>query len=383
MAAAKRTESAPSGKAAAQRLLPLPEMSLQHHAATLDRPMTQWRETRRVPPVLLLIGPSGIGKRALCHYLAQWFLCENNGIQEAPTLGLFGGDSQASDSPVSENPRPCGACPACQRALSGNWVDFTEISSDTDGEETGTGTLKIEQFRRLKETMGFGSFEGSFRLTLIRDADRMTPQAANSLLKLLEEPPPGWIFLLTASDTSSLLPTLVSRCQVLRVRPYSVATLEAMLSELDPPLSEEKRRTVAELAQGSWGRALALAEGEAWERRQELMRFLEEPENQLAAWVDWAATEPSHFQLFLDQLEQVLAELNRWSASSRSPEFRWSHRALESYSASEIRRQGGEDAAARFWIERATRVFAARGESLAPLNKKLLAQELLLPFCGK
>ena len=113
----------------------------------------------------------------------------------------------------------------CQRALKGSWVDFTEIRPE-DEEEGRPGSLKIDQFRKLKESQGFGAHEGGYRIFLIPDADRMTPQAANSVLKILEEPPKGWIFFLTASDPTLVLPTVLSRCQSLKLRPFDPDTLK-------------------------------------------------------------------------------------------------------------------------------------------------------------
>ena len=81
------------------------------------------------------------------------------------------------DIPRPEVSKPCGKCGNCQRALSQAWIDFQEISADV--EEGATGSVKIDQFRELKETLGFGAMAGTYRITLIRDADRMTPQAAN------------------------------------------------------------------------------------------------------------------------------------------------------------------------------------------------------------
>ncbi len=381
MCAAKKQAAAPEF-----RLLPLPAAVWDHHRAALERSMAGWREARKMAPVLLLTGPAGVGKRSVAYFLGQWLLCERTGFrtEEASQDGLFGAGFGAPNSePASPDKaplEPCGTCAACQRALSGNWVDFTEISADSEDGESSTGTLKIDQFRKLKETMGFGAYDGSYRITLIRDADRLTAQAANSLLKLLEEPPQGWVFLLTASDSSNLLPTLVSRCQKFRLRPFSTETLEQLLAR-DPSLSDDKRRACATLAQGSWGKALRLADGDAWEQRLEVLYFLETPEAQLNALVDWASAEPGQLQTLLDQLEQALAELLRWSVDPAGT--RLSHKALREHAEATTRRVGGAEAARDFWSRRATRVFAARSESLAPVNKKLLVQDLLLPFCGK
>jgi DNA polymerase-3 subunit delta' len=365
--------------AANPTLLPLPASVLRHHGKALFRLLAQWRDQKRVPPVLLLTGSGGVGKRSLAYFISQWLLCEKAGPGAQAEESLFG-----PAEPPSGDPVPCGECGACLKALKGNWVDFTEISAETpDGEgSSATGALKIEQFRKLKATAGFGAFDGAYRITLIRDADRLTVQAANSILKLLEEPPPGWVLLLTASDPSLLLPTLVSRCQTLRLRPFAAEILVALLAEAGVP--EERRAICARLAQGSWGKALALAADEAWERRASVFRFLEQPGAELNALVDWAAQEPAHFELLLDQLEQVTADLITWSLSPEKAEWRNSDgaRALARHAEAATRRFGSAAAARGFWTARADRLFRARQERLAPLNKKLLAQDLLLPWLG-
>ena len=79
----------------------------------------------------------------------------------------------AAARPLEIRLRPCGECVQCTRALKGSWVDFTEIRPE-NAEEGSTGSLKIDQFRKLKETLGFGAHEGGYRIFLIPDADRMT-----------------------------------------------------------------------------------------------------------------------------------------------------------------------------------------------------------------
>ncbi|MGZ3687759.1 MAG: hypothetical protein ACXWPM_03420 [Bdellovibrionota bacterium] len=367
----KTPEKAPS-------LLPLPGAMLEHHARTLFGPMKEWRRTKRLPPVLLLTGTEGIGKRAVTHFLAQWILCERSGVQAAPAEGegggLFGAMELAPHTEIdpASDPVPCGECVSCQRALHGSWVDFTEILAEEE-------TLKIDQFRKLKSTMGFGAHEGQYRITVIPDADRMTTQAANSLLKLLEEPPAGWIFFLTSSDPTLLLTTITSRCQTLRLKPFSRESLLKLLE--DSGVAPEKRALCAELAQGSFSQALGLGRGEVFEQRQELFEFLKSPESRLETLVNWAATEPANFDLLLDQLEQITADLVRTSATGAEYLGEDGKAALLAHAKRMTARLGAGGARA-FWTNRAERIARARRESLAPLNRKLLTQDILMAWLG-
>ena len=308
-------------------LLPVPLPALEHHLQAMRAPMEEWLANKRVPPVLLLTGQDGVGKRTIAHYLAQWIFCEKTGFTSAaqaaqnsgdsddsPGFGadLFGGAS--SPAPVAAADAdplpPCGECVQCIRALKGSWVDFGEIRPE-NAEEGGSSSLKIDQFRKLKESLGFSAHEGGYRIFLIPDADRMTPQAANSILKILEEPPRGWIFLLTASDPTLVLPTVLSRCQSLKLRPFDTETLKKLLSASG--IVGEKQKLGAALGGGSWGRALALASDKISEHRQLLFDFLERPQGALSALVDWAAQGDSNYRLLSDQLELICLDLIRWS----------------------------------------------------------------------
>jgi DNA polymerase-3 subunit delta' len=374
----------------ASPFLPIPEPLLRHHSEVLARVMKQWKGSGKVPPVLLVSGPGGIGKTAIIHYLAQWLLCSRTGLgksmpQEDTGPDLFGGaplgdapTAAEAESAGSDPLRPCGECPSCQKALRNTWVDFTEIAALN--EDGSSGTLKVEQFRELKSTMGFGAYDGAFRITAIRDADRMTVQAANSLLKLLEEPPPGWVFFLSAADPSLLLPTLVSRCQTLRLRPLSHATIGELLRQSGAP-SDRHAVAIAQ-SQGSWRKAQALCEDETWDARKQLLKFIDEPQAELSALVDWAASEPSHFTLLLDQLEQMTAELIRWSLDPATINLSAldSKKTLSQHAASLCKKLGSAEMAREFWFAQSERLFEARQTSLAPLNRKLLTQNLLMPW---
>jgi hypothetical protein len=382
-------------------LLPLPEAWVSHHLQTLSGPMREWKTQGRVPPVLLLTGVAGLGKREICHYLAQWIFCERHGFGEIrgspsdseadASLDLFGGigaspdgmssstESTTVNTPQKFESSPCGECTACHRALHGTWVDFSEIRNE---DEEDSGALKIEQFRKLKSTIGFGSHEGSYRIILIPDADRMTAQAANSVLKLLEEPPRGWVFLLTASDPTLILSTVLSRCQTLRLRPFSEIELEQSLRA--DGAEAGRARMAARLAQGSWMKSRALLQDETWERRRLIVQFLKSPASVFGDVVDWAAQEASHLEFLLDTLENLVADLVLKSVSGEGVHA-WRNAdaasELQHHSQMATRKFGGSFSHARdFWSDRAQAICETRRRMSAPLNRKILVQDLLMPW---
>jgi hypothetical protein len=135
---------------------------------------------------------------------------------------------------------------------------------------------------------------------------------------------------------------------------------------------------------------MAMATPEVWERRQAMFEFLEDPSRQLSALVDWASASPSQFEQLLDQLEQLTSELIRWTVSPESRDgghpksYRWINAdgsaSLAQHAQAVSRRMGGPGGAREFWIGRAERLARVRQESLAPLNRKILLQDLLLPW---
>ena len=369
-----------------EKLLPLPAAFWDHHKDILDPLVEQWRNLKRVPPVLLLTGPKGIGKRQVCHYLTQVVQCEKGTFaslsqqheseDENFSMGFFGAPPEPSQSIY-----PCGICGACQRALHQNWINFEEILPS--GAEGGkSGSIKIDAFRNLKSQQGFGSHGGGYKVILIHDAEAMTLQAANSLLKILEEPPRDWIFLLTASDPSLLLPTITSRCQRLRLKPFALENILELMKIGDIPVA--RRSICAQLSQGSWEKAKNLAQDETWEKREAIFRFLSYPESEVHTLVDWASQEPRHLQLLLDQMEFVTSDLVHWTLHEEASPYTWLNtdgaRTLEGHAHRVMSRTHTLQDARQFWLAITEKMDEVRQRMGAPLNRKLLAQELLLPW---
>ena len=163
----------------------------------------------RLPHALLIHGPRGVGKLALAERFAQLLLCENPAVAS----------------------RPCGQCDACRWYLAGNHPDFRRIEPealaktpppDAEAEEGSEAparrtkqpsiVITVEQVRALGDFLNLRSHRGALRVALVHPAEDLYPNAANALLKSLEEPPLGAIFILVSHRPARLLPTVRSRC---------------------------------------------------------------------------------------------------------------------------------------------------------------------------
>jgi DNA polymerase III subunit delta' len=204
------------------------------HAQALAQ-IQAWRRAARLPHALLLHGPPGLGKLDFTRFFAQLCLCE----------------AATADAP------PCGRCRGCRLYVAQTHPDLHVVQP-----EEGKATLAIDQIRELAATLALQPHTAPVKLAVITPADAMTLQAANALLKTLEEPPGAAVLVLVTSRPSRLPPTIRSRCQALRFQAPAPEEALAWLREHAADASAAWPELLA-AAGGAPLRALALAEAGA------------------------------------------------------------------------------------------------------------------------
>ncbi len=234
--------------------------------------LAQMIRSGRIPQTLLLAGPEGVGKATLARRFAAALLPDGRRV-EADDLSLPENQAILADREK---------WPAEHRVqdplLFGTHPDFLTFPPDGPLRQ-----ISIQQMRLLKERAQFAPLRGNRRVFLVDQADRANEQAANSLLKTLEEPPPYLVLILTAENPYDLLPTIRSRSVILHLTPLSRAEMEAFVNERN--LSDPERR--AALANGSPGIAVSL-DLEAWDKRRAAMLALVKAACGAAPFSAWA-----------------------------------------------------------------------------------------------
>ena len=182
----------------------------------------------------LFTGSPGVGRRSLALAFARSLTCSH-----PPAPGAF-----------------CGKCRNCRQIAAMQHPDLNIIQAEKEG-----GMLKVEQIRELRKSVLLSPYQAKYKIILLLRFQEANPSAANALLKTLEEAPSKVILLLTANNTEQLLPTIVSRCEVLRLRPLPTPRIESYL--LEKGADAEKAQFLAHLSAGRPGYALRLLEDES------------------------------------------------------------------------------------------------------------------------
>lgn len=195
----------------------------------------------------LFAGPPGIGRRTLALRFAQALNCQ---------------------TPV-EAGIPCGVCRDCKQIEVMQYPDLTTVQAETE-----SGTLKVDQIRESRRMLTLKPYQGNYRVALFLRFQEANDNASNALLKTLEEAPPYAVLILTADTPEQLLPTIVSRCEVLKLRPLKIDAVQTALEAIGQEAS--RARLIAHVSGGRFGYARRLMEdGSLLERREEQLTELQ------------------------------------------------------------------------------------------------------------
>lgn len=314
-----------------------------------------WRQllVRRenLPQALLLHGPRGIGKLALGRRFAQLILCETAGVHE-----------------------PCGKCEGCRWFLGGQHPDFRQIEPEVlavpaevvDAAPVSSKAakpsheIKVDQVRELADFLNIGSHRGRRRLALFHPAEAMNANAANSLLKSLEDPASGACFILISDRYMTLLPTIRSRCISLPVvPPYRKQGLAWLMQE-----GVENAADWLAFAGGAPLLAQELAGSDKGRLIAELLGLLRNGGKQ--ALEGWAATDREH-------IEALAEVLQKWAYDKVFGDFSGGGNFLSKSGSKPVM----DLVQRREWMEFAVQAGRYRVAAGHPLNPRLFAADLI------
>jgi len=195
----------------------------------------------------LFAGPPGLGRRSLALRFAQALNC-----QTPPDAGI-----------------PCGTCRDCKQIEAMRHADLTVVQAETEG-----GTLKVDQIREARRTLTFKPYQSKYRVAIFLRFQEANDNAANALLKTLEEAPSYAVLILTTDHPEQLLSTIVSRCEVLRLRPLPVEDVRRDLENRG--LETDRANLIAHISGGRPGYARQLIESESvLEKREDRLNDLQ------------------------------------------------------------------------------------------------------------
>lgn len=234
-------------------------------------------ESGNLAHAYLLAGPNSVGKNTVAKKLAGILQCEND----------F-----------------CHQCNTCLRVQKGCHLDTIEFNNDGE-------SIKIDEIRKVIERLGMTG-QSKYKILLIQGLERMTAEAANSFLKILEEPPQRTVFIMTTNNIRLLLPTILSRVRMIKFGSVSAKYLQEKLVELYPGSDENTINMVSLFSLGKTGKAVHLMENP--DSLANYLKIYHDVQNFLAyrnladrfSYVETLATEPGQIELFLNIMSHVL-----------------------------------------------------------------------------
>ena len=305
----------------------------------------------------LFAGPPGLGRRTLALRFAQALNC-----------------STPVDAGV-----PCGTCRDCKQIESMKHADLSIVEPTIKDPATKelipspNGEIRIEQIRDLHKTINLKPFQSKYRIALFLRFHQANDNAANALLKTLEEAPPSAILILTADNPEQLLPTIVSRCEVLRLRPLSVDEVKRELENRG--VENSRAKLIAHISGGRMGYALRLIENNS------LLETREERLNDLLSLLPASRVEKFSYADKLSKDKDAMRQtITFWLSYWRDVMLRVSQAATPLVNVD--RNVEIEDIASRLDLSASRRVVSGLEETLDKMdrnvNSRMLAEVMLM-----
>jgi DNA polymerase-3 subunit delta' len=313
---------------------------------TTEAGLRQLFDSGRLPHALLLGGPRGIGKATLAFRFARYVL--SNGEGGGPDM--FGAPAgQGLGLPADSG--------VFRRVAAAGHADLLTVERAFDPRRKRLrGEIVVDDVREISEFLHLTSAEGGWRVVIVDGADAMNRSAANALLKILEEPPRRALLLLVAHRPGQLLATIRSRCRQLKLSPLAGEEMRNLLARYCPDLDEAAAASVVDLAEGSIGRALELAQSGGIELYRNVVAMLERRQG----------LDPLALHGFADRLARADAE----DLYRALDELLSQHLARQALAAAHV----GERAAAARWAKLRDDVAEefARGDGLNLDRKQII-----------
>lgn len=316
----------------------------------------------------LITGPRGVGKATLAWRIARFLLA-----RPQEETGLFG----APPPPVDLSVAPDHPVARRVQALSEPGLKLIRRSLNDQGRLRQV--IAVEDVRTLRDFFGMSAAEGGRRVVIVDAADEMNPNAANAILKVLEEPPSGAVLLLIAHQPSRLLPTIRSRCRELRLSALRPDAMQAALAQALGDTIEADSVALAELSGGSVGEAIRILADEGLTLYAGIVALMaglpDMDRSRLRALADSVSGRgaEARFDLVVRLVDMAVARMARVGASGQPlPEAAPGEAAL-------IARLAPDAAAARGWAELAADLGArARQGRAVNLDPAALVLDMFL-----
>jgi DNA polymerase-3 subunit delta' len=304
----------------------------------------------------LITGPAGVGRRTLALRLAQAVNCT-----QPPAPG-----------------EPCGACRSCTQIERMSHPDLSILQAGREG-----GEIPVDAVRQLQHSLNLAPYEARYRVALLLRFEEANPSAQNALLKTLEEAPERVILLLTAENAEALLPTIVSRCEILRLRPLPLDVVRESLAARGIPA--EQATLLAHICGGRAGLAFRLShDGAQMEQRaawlDDLWRLLHANRAERFAYAEHAASARANTREEREKIRENLRQMAlTWLSFWRDVLLRAAGAAAPLTNPDQAERV--EQAAIAAELSGARKVITALEDCLPRLanaNLQLLVESLLL-----